>query len=219
MSAKKLQIVIIDDHTLFRDGLEGLLKHRDIKVTASVGTGREGIELAQQLKPNVVLLDLRMPDMHGLDVIKRLITEGFTAPVVILTTSNDENDLVDAFTYGAKGYLLKDMEPDDLVAALREIDGGKVVVAPALHNTYMQVQRGHEPIKMRPLESLTPREREIVVFLADGLSNKAIAKQLGIADGTVKLHVKQILRKLNVRSRVEAAVIAVECGVRSRHDN
>ena len=209
-----LRVVVIDDHTLFRDGLEGLLRHRNINVLASVGNAREGIEVARQLKPEIVLLDLRMPDTNGLDVLKQLTEEGSDLAVVILTTSNNENDLADALAQGARGYLLKDMDPDDLVAALRNINNGGIVVAPALQHIFHQIQGGCDTDSMKPLARLTPREKEILVFLADGHSNKSIANALDISDGTVKLHVKQILRKLDVRSRVEAAIIAVECGVR-----
>lgn len=216
-----LRIVIIDDHTLFREGLQGLLSRHGIEVVASVSDGREGIRLAQELRPDVVLLDMRMPGMSGLEVLKQFQQAKFEAPIAMLTTSGDERDLVEALRNGAKGYLLKDMEPDDVVAALREIIQGETVVAPNLTQILAKVVKGEDPLEPvpSPLDNLTPREREILSLLAEGQSNKVIARNLGISDGTVKLHVKAILRKLNIHSRVEAAVIAVEQGIRAKKTN
>lgn len=216
-----MRVLIIDDHTLFRDGLQGLLERHNIEVVASLGDGQEGIRLAQTLLPDIVLLDMRMPTITGLEVLKNLQANKFEAPVVMLTTSNDERDLVEALRNGAKGYLLKEMEPDDVVAALREIVKGETVVAPNLTQILARVVKG-EPIletEPSPIDDLTPREAEILSLLAEGQSNKVIARNLGISDGTVKLHVKAILRKLNIHSRVEAAVIAVEHGLRAIKQN
>ncbi len=216
--SSNLRVLIIDDHTLFRDGLQGLLERHNIDVVGSLGDGNEGIRLAQELKPDIVLLDMRMPSLSGLDVLKQLQQNKFEAPIAMLTTSNDERDLVEALRNGAKGYLLKDMDPDDVVAALREIVKGETVVAPNLTQILARVVKG-EPIlesEPSPIDDLTPREAEILSLLAEGQSNKVIARNLGISDGTVKLHVKAILRKLNIHSRVEAAVIAVEQGLRAK---
>jgi two-component system nitrate/nitrite response regulator NarL len=138
---------------------------------------------------------------------------GLHMPIVMLTTSNEERDLVECLRTGAQGYLIKDMEPDDLVEALEEVIGGKTVIAPELTGVLARVVRhGDTPAPAGPalFTDLTPREAEILCLLAEGQSNKVIARNLGISDGTVKLHVKAILRKLGVHSRVEAAVIAVE---------
>jgi len=212
-----LNIILIDDHTLFREGLVGLLSRRHINVLAAVGTGLEGLRLATELEPDVILLDMRMPEMDGMDVLRQLRQRGFTNPVAMLTTSSDERDLVESLRSGAQGYLLKDMEPDQLVVALRDIVAGKTVVAPDLAPVLARVVQGESitPVQGSPFAKLTPRENEILVLLAEGQSNKVIARNLGISDGTVKLHVKSILRKLGVHSRVEAAVIAVEHGLRA----
>ena len=215
--SSNLRVLIIDDHTLFRDGLQSLLERHNIDVVGSLGDGHEGIRLAQELKPDIILLDMRMPSISGLEVLKQLQQNNFESPIAMLTTSNDERDLVEALRNGAKGYLLKDMEPDDVVAALREIVKGEAVVAPNLTQILARVVKG-EPIlesEPSPIDDLTPREAEILSLLAEGQSNKVIARNLGISDGTVKLHVKAILRKLNIHSRVEAAVIAVEHGLRA----
>ncbi len=217
-----LRVIVIDDHTLFREGLEGLLTRRDIDVIASVGDGETGIKLAQELKPDIILLDMRMPEINGLAVLKRLNECGLTMPISMLTTSTEERDLVEALRGGAKGYLLKDMEPDSLVVALRDIKAGKTIVAPALAPILAKVVQGNVPNSSNektPFEDLTPRETEILGLLAEGQSNKVIARNLGISDGTVKLHVKAILRKLSVHSRVEAAVLAVEHGLKESQKN
>lgn len=210
-----MRILLIDDHALFRVGLQGLLERRGIDVVAAVGTGREGLRLAQELSPDIILLDMRMPGMDGMDVLQRLRENGVTIPIVMLTTSSEERDLLAALRAGAQGYLLKDMEPDELVAALAEIAAGKTVVAPHLTGVLISAIKGDTPSVARrgALSELTPREQEILRYLAEGRSNKVIAKHLGISDGTVKLHVKAILRKLGVHSRVEAAVFAVEQGL------
>ncbi len=215
-----LRVLVIDDHTLFREGLEGLLVRRGIEVVGSLGDGKEGLRLAHALKPDVVLLDMRMPEINGLSILRQLQQDDFEPPVVILTMSSDERDLVEALRNGARGYLLKDMEPDDLVLALREIIAGKSVVAPNLTHVLARVVQGDTPPEPEssPIDDLTPRETEILSLLAEGQSNKVIARNLGISDGTVKLHVKAILRKLGIHSRVEAAVIAVENGLRANKD-
>jgi two-component system nitrate/nitrite response regulator NarL len=210
-----MQVLLIDDHTLFRLGLKGLLERSGIDVVAA-NTGENGLRIAKELGPDVILLDMRMPNMDGLEVLKALREQGVTAPITMLTTSTDESDLVRTLRSGAQGYLLKDMDPKDLIAALQKIKDGETVVAPQLADTLaraLQDKPAATSTTTTPLSELTPREREIISHLAEGQSNKAIARELGISDGTVKLHVKAILRKLNVRSRVEAAVIAVEQGL------
>jgi len=213
-----LRVLLIDDHTLFRVGLEGLLASRGIEIVASVGSGQDCLRLVEELKPDVVLLDMRMPGIDGLSVLKLLRQNDENLPIVMLTTSSDEGDLLESLREGAQGYLLKDMEPDDLVLALRDIvNNGKTVVAPDLAPILAKAVQGshsdEENANASPFDELTPRETEILGLLAEGQSNKAIARNLGISDGTVKLHVKAILRKLDVHSRVEAAVMAVEHGL------
>jgi len=211
-----MRVLIIDDHALFRVGLQGLLEQRGIEVADAVASGIEGIQRAEQLKPDIVLLDLRMPDMGGLEVLQKLRENESAIPVVMLTTSNEETDLIKSLRSGAQGYLLKDMEPDELVSALRDIENGKNVVAQDLTDALARMVQGDTNVvdEEGPFSDLTPREMEILCLLAEGQSNKLIARNLGISDGTVKLHVKAILRKLGIHSRVEAAVIAVEQGLR-----
>ena len=216
---KKLRVLLIDDHTLFRVGLEGLLASRSIEVVASVGSGWDAQRLVDELNPDIILLDMRMPGINGLDVLEMLRAKNEKLPIVMLTTSTDENDLLKSLRAGAQGYLLKDMEPDELVLALRDIVSGKTVVAPDLAPILAKAVQGKTAVQEdkddSPFSTLTPRETEILALLAEGQSNKAIARNLGISDGTVKLHVKAILRKLEVHSRVEAAVMAVQRGFKN----
>jgi len=214
-----MRVLIIDDHALFRVGLQGLLEQRGIEVADAVASGIEGLQRAAELRPDIVLLDLRMPDMGGLEVLKKLRENVPGIPVVMLTTSNEETDLIKSLRSGAQGYLLKDMEPDELVSALRDIENGKNVVAQDLTDALARMVQGDTNVADDdgPFSELTPREMEILCLLAEGQSNKLIARNLGISDGTVKLHVKAILRKLGIHSRVEAAVIAVEQGLRKKN--
>jgi two-component system nitrate/nitrite response regulator NarL len=174
--------------------------------------------MAAREQPDVVLLDMRMPEMNGIEVLRVLREQGLTMPIAMLTTSREESDVINSLQGGAQGYLLKDMEPDDLVNALRAIVGGATIVAQELTGILAKAVQGEGQASTARdvFADLTPREAEILCLLADGQSNKVIARNLGISDGTVKLHVKSILRKLNVHSRVEAAVIAVEQALCSR---
>ena len=207
-----LKILLIDDHRLFREGLQSLLQRRNIDVVAAVGDGNEGIKLARELNPDIILLDMRMPIIDGISVLIQLKNRELKMPIVILTTSTNEQDLLEALKNGASGYLLKDMEPDALVTALRDINAGKTVVAPHLTSVLVRFIQGdtNATEELGPFSELTPRESEILKLIADGQGNKLIARNLGISDGTVKLHVKAVLRKLEVHSRVEAAVMYIE---------
>ena len=213
-----LRVLLIDDHALFRAGLRELLERRGVRVIDAVGDSVEGLRLAQAEAPDVVLLDLRMPGAGGIQVLRELRRADPSRRVAMLTTSTDEQDLIRALQGGACGYLLKDMEPDELIAALDQMVAGGTVVAPALTGVLARAVQGEaRRAQARPVfTDLTPREMEILCHLAAGQSNKAISRDLGIADGTVKLHVKAILRKLAVHSRVEAAIIAVEQGLCQR---
>ncbi len=211
------RILLIDDHTLFRAGLKDLLTRRRIEVVAAVGSGEEGLPLVKELKPDIVLLDMRMPEMDGHAVLKKIKKLYPKQRVVMLTTSAEDKDLIESLRNGAQGYLLKDMEPDDLVAAIRDIISGKTIVAGDLSHVLARVVQGDTIITEEeddPFKELTPREYEILGLLAEGQTNKVIARNLGISDGTVKLHVKAILRKLNINSRITAAVMAVEHGLK-----
>jgi len=214
-----MRALLIDDHTLVRKGLEQLLQSRGVEVVASVGSGREGIDAAMSLHPDIILLDVKMPEMSGTETLKQLRQQGVAAPILMLTMSREEDDLKAALKNGASGYLLKDMDHEDLVPALQDAIRGNSVVAKELIGSLTRLVQGaasNPPASKDSgnlLSDLTPREMEILQHLAEGQSNKAIGRALDITDGTVKLHVKSILRKLGVHSRVEAAVLAVEHGI------
>ncbi|HSO83837.1 response regulator transcription factor [Thiocapsa sp.] len=213
-----MRVLLIDDHALFRFGLQELLERRGIQVVAAVGDTAMGLKRVAETLPDVVLLDMRMPQLDGLEMLRRLRAAHPTMPIAMLTTSAEERDVIESLQGGAQGYLLKDMEPDALIEALSEIVQGRTVVAPELAIVLAKAVQG-EAAGMAAegrIADLTPREHEILCHLAEGQSNKAIARRLNISDGTVKLHVKAILRKLDVHSRVEAAVIAVERGLCER---
>jgi len=214
-----MRVLLIDDHALVRRGIEELLQSRGVQVAASVSSGEEGVRRARELTADIILLDVKMPGMSGIETLKKLRASGVSTPVVMLTMSREDADLSAALRAGAQGYLLKDMESEELVPALEAALRGDNVVAREMVGTLADIVRsnaGPELAARRlatPFADLTPRELEILEHVAGGLSNKMIANALDITDGTVKLHVKGILRKLGMRSRVEAAVAAVEHGL------
>ena len=208
-----LKIVLVDDHSLCRNGLTDLLQQRgNMQVCAATGDPTKVAGLLREHLPDLVVLDLRMPTTDGLTLLRQLRSEGIDTPALILTMSDSQDDLAAALRAGVKGYLLKDMEPDDVIAAIDRAARGELAVAPALTLKLAQMlQAGHSgPERKDLLASLTEREREILSHLARGESNKTIARSLDISHDTVKLHVRHILSKLNLSSRVEAAVFAVE---------
>jgi two-component system nitrate/nitrite response regulator NarL len=214
-----MRVLLIDDHALVRNGIGELLRSRGVQVVASVSSGEEGLRRASELFPDIILLDVRMPGMSGIETVQRLRASGSAVPVLMLTMSHEDADLREALSAGAQGYLLKDMEPEELVPALEAVLRGDSVVAAEMVGTLARIVQGDAGAKQEAprmadaFASLTPRELEILECMADGSSNKMIARALAISDGTVKLHVKAILRKLGARSRVEAAVTAVEHGL------
>jgi two-component system nitrate/nitrite response regulator NarL len=220
-----MRVLLIDDHALVRNGIAELLRSRGIQVVASVSSGEEGVRRASELFPDIILLDVRMPGMSGIETVSRLRASGSAVPVLMLTMSHEDADLRAALRAGAQGYLLKDMEPEDLVPALEAVLRGDSVVAAEMVGTLARIVQGDAGAKQEvarpanPFALLTPREVEILECMADGSSNKMIARALAITDGTVKLHVKAILRKLGMRSRVEAAVTAVEHGLGRKRRN
>lgn len=205
------RIVLVDDHTLFRKGLAELLE-RDgvVQVAAITGNPADVAGLLRTHAPDVLLLDLNIGGTDGIQVMQELRADAFMLPVLLLTVSEAEEDMARALRNGANGYLLKSMEPDELVDAIIRAARGETVVAPAMTAKLVRMLDGKNNSATSLLESLTQREREILKHLAKGESNKAIARELDISYDTVKLHVRHILAKLNLSSRVEAAVFAVE---------
>lgn len=213
MTQVPLKVVLVDDHSLCRNGLSDLLRQRgQMDVAASTGDPSKVVGLLREHEPDLVVLDLRMPTTDGLTLLRHIRAEGVGTPALILTMSDSEVDLSAALRAGVRGYLLKDMEPEDVVAAIGRAARGELTVAPAMTLKLAQLlQSGSKGGGRRELlASLTEREREVLEHLALGESNKGIARTLDISPDTVKLHVRHILTKLNLTSRVEAAVFAVE---------
>ncbi|WP_296754049.1 two-component system response regulator NarL [Thiobacillus sp.] len=211
-SAAPQTILIVDDHPLFRKGVIQLIQAvPEFRFVGEAPSGTEGIALARALQPDMILLDLNMKDMNGVEVLKAIKDDGLDSRVIMLTVSDQAEDLIAALQAGADGYLLKDMEPEDLMQQLGEAARGKITISARL--TQLLVASLRE--KSRPASlaeaGLTEQENRILEHLVDGKSNKLIAKDMGIAEGTVKVHVKHLLKKLNLRSRVEAAVWADRC--------
>ncbi|MFN4148461.1 MAG: response regulator [Rhodocyclaceae bacterium] len=212
MPDERIRVLLADDHTLFRKGLAELLEKRGpIHIAGIAGNGDEALKLLEREPFDVVITDLNMPPQGGLALLRQIRAMGWRGPMLVLTVSDDQEDLASALAAGAQGYLLKDMEPDDVVDAVQRAMRGETVVAPAMTLKLVNLlQGGGQPQKADALQQLTAREREILDYLAQGLSNKAIGRALDISHDTVKLHVRHILAKLNLTSRVEAAVFAVE---------
>lgn len=211
MNSLRHRVVIVDDHPLFRRGLIQLLNTTDFfHLLGEAANGRDGLELVKQTHPDLLLLDLNMKDMSGIEVLKAVKALDLDTRVVMITVSDQAEDLVAALRHGADGYLLKDMEPEQMVESLEAAASGRVIVSDALtHLLAAAIRQSNRPASVGEA-GLTEQEVRILELIAGGMSNKSIGRELDIAEGTVKVHVKHILRKLTLRSRVEAAVWAVE---------
>jgi two-component system nitrate/nitrite response regulator NarL len=210
-----IRVLVVDDHTLFRRGLIALLAgDARFEIVAEAGDASEAHRRAAATQPDVILLDNHMPGVNGVDALAGLKEVSPAARVLMLTVSEDERDLAAALRGGARGYLLKTMDSDMLVAAILRTMAGDSVVSPEMTSKLVsafQSGQGEPPGTAveddpDPIDSLSPREREILAHIARGASNKEVARELGIAEATVKIHVQHILRKLNLSSRVQAAV-------------
>ena len=201
-------LLLVDDHPMMRRGIRQLIElESDLCVVGEANNGEEAICMIAELKPDLVLLDNNMPQLNGIETLKRLRDKGYSGKILLFTVSDVEHDVRDAMRFGADGYLLKDMEPELLIDRLREALQGELVVSPALTTVLAQALRA--PQSASSLD-LTDRERQVLKMIAGGLSNKMVGNKLGITEGTVKVHVKHLLHKLGLRSRVEAAVWAME---------
>jgi len=211
------RVLIADDQALVRAGFRKLLESApDIEVVGEAGDGREAVEQARRLRPTVVLMDIRMPRMDGLEATRRLISGGDAVRVLILTTFGLDDYVYDALRAGASGFMLKDAPPEELLAAIEVVARGDALIAPAVTRSVIEefVRRSPAPSPPPPLlDELTAREREVLELLARGLSNAEIAARLVVSDGTVKTHVAHVLSKLDLRDRVQAVILAYESGV------
>lgn len=215
MTAEKFTLLLIDDHPMLRNGLKQLIALDErLQVVAEAGNGIEGMALAQQHDPDLILLDLNMPGLNGLDTLSRLREISLSGRVVVFSVSDDEEDVVTALKRGADGYLLKDMEPEALLKALHQAAAGQTVLSETLTPILVARLREDRPAPARDINQLTRRERDILQLISAGMTNKAIARKLGISESTVKVHVKYLLKKMNLKSRLEAAVWALQSGQR-----
>lgn len=213
-----ISVLLVDDHTLFRSGVRSLLQRNPrFAVVGEASDGIDGVKRAMQLKPDVILLDLHMPGMTGVETLELILQGWPEAAVIMLTVSEEGEDLATALQAGARGYLIKNIDADYLQRAIERAANGESVLAESMAAKLVaQLQKQREPRPAAPpseLDKLTPREREILACLARGESNKLIARVLDLAESTVKIHVQNILKKLGLSSRVQAAVFAVEQGL------
>ena len=211
-----IRVVLVDDQTLVRQGIRSLLSLApQIEVVGEASDGEEGLAVVARERPDVVLLDIRMPRKNGLEVLRELQAADALPPTIVLTTFDDDELLLDAVRAGAKGYLLKDVSLEALTAAIDAVSGGGTMIRPAMTE---RVLRGLEHVRrdydtMSPAEPLTAREVEVLRLMAGGYSNREIAEALGTAEGTVKNHASSILGKLGVRDRTRAVLTALERGL------
>lgn len=204
---EKSTILLIDDHPMLRNGVKQLISlEPSLQVIGEAGDGKTGIQIAEEQDPDLILLDLNMPGMNGFETLDELRKRELSGRIILFTVSNYSDDLISALKRGADGYLLKDMEPEELIIALKEAASGKMVVSPTLTSVLAESLRENQSQNESDAIALTPRESNILELIAQGLSNKMIARNLDIAESTVKVHVKHLLKKLNLKSRVEAAV-------------
>jgi len=213
-NASVASILLIDDHPLLRKGVKQLIElDSELRVVAEASNAHEGLAAALEFEPDLILLDLNMPEVNGIETLKMLRDAGVTSRVVVFTVSDNEEDVVAALKAGADGYLLKDMEPEELLSSLNQAALGKMVISDRLTTLLAEALQNKRTKKGPDISSLTPREKQIIKLISAGLPNKLIARKLSITEGTVKVHVKHLLKKLHLRSRVEVAVWAVQEGL------
>jgi DNA-binding NarL/FixJ family response regulator len=214
VGAMPVSVLIADDQALVRAGFRAILETRaDIKVVAEAVDGRDAVDLARRRRPDVVLMDIKMPDLDGLQATRRILDEDANTSVLILTTFDLDEYVYEALRAGASGFLLKDAPPEQLIAAIHTLAAGEALIAPAITKRLLaRFARTAPPTgaSAAALEELTPREREVLVLIARGHSNGEIAAELVLSEATVKTHVKRVLAKLGVRDRVHAVVLAYE---------
>jgi DNA-binding NarL/FixJ family response regulator len=209
-----IRVLIADDHELFRRGLRMVLEDaEDIAVVGEAGDGQRAVELAGELVPDVVVMDVRMPVLSGIEATQQIKAEEPGTRILVLTISDEEDDLYEAIRAGASGYLLKEISIDEIGDAVRSIHGGQSLISPSmaskLLDEFAAMIRKEERREQVPAPRLTPREMEVLQHVAQGMHNREIAKALFISENTVKNHVRNILEKLHLHSRMEAVVYAV----------
>jgi DNA-binding NarL/FixJ family response regulator len=211
-----ITVLLVDDHALVRAGFRLILDAESgVEVVGEAGDGAEAILAIERLRPDVVLMDIQMPRMDGLEATRRIVQHGGTTRVIILTTFERDDYVFEALRAGASGFLLKNAPPDELVHAVRVVASGDALLAPSITRKVIEgyVRRPADPAHHAGLGRLTDREREILVLLAGGKSNAELAAHLFLGEGTIKTHVSNMLMKLDLRDRVQAVVFAYESGL------
>lgn len=204
------RIVLVDDHPMMRKGIRQLIEIQDgLEVVAEAGSGEEALEVVLQHDPDMILMDLNMKGMDGIQTVAALRQKNVNACILMITVSDNDSDVIAALRAGADGYLLKDVEPEELLKAIVDAERGQLLLSPQLTQALARDLRQETSTAAAVVSSLTGRELEILRLIASGGANKLIARELGISEATVKVHVKHLLKKLHFRSRVEAAVWAV----------
>jgi two-component system, NarL family, response regulator LiaR len=210
--SESIRVLIVDDHAVVREGLRTFLELQDgIEIVGEAGDGAEAIREAERLRPHVVLIDLLMPKLDGAAAMRELRRRQPATKAIVLTSFADDDRLLPAIEAGASGYLLKDAEPQEVARAIRAAHAGEALLDPSF--AARLVEAIAQPAGQPPRERLTPREREVLALIARGMSNKLIARELGIAEKTVKTHVGHLLAKLGVTDRTQAALYAVRAGL------
>lgn len=208
-----IDVLIVDDHPMMRKGVADLLElEQSLRSAGEAKNGEEALKLALQLSPDIILLDLHMPGMNGIETIKAMRAAGVDSRILVFTVSDDKQNLTDALKEGADGYLLKDMEPEDLIENIKMASQGKTTISPELVSTLASAFKARQVPAKRDINLLTEREKQVLKLVASGLTNKMIARRLDVAEGTIKVHVKALLKKLGMRSRVEAAIWLTQNG-------
>ncbi len=208
-----MKILVADHHSLFRDGLASLLESAGFRVVGQVGDGAAAIAAAVQLRPDVILLDAALPEISGLEALRRLRAEWLEAVVVILTSAEDDGELLEAVEAGARGYLSKNLKADEFIAMLRGLERGEAAMTRHTTGRLLAAMTAPHRRQGHFANGLTERELELLQLLAEGRSNKDIALALALSENTVKYHIKNILQKLSVHNRTEAAAHAVRTGL------
>jgi DNA-binding NarL/FixJ family response regulator len=211
-----MRVVIADDHALFRESLRKLMEERGIQVVGEATTGREAVDFARQLRPDVVLMDLKMPEMDGLAATKIISAEMEGIKVVVLTASSEDGDLFEAIKGGAEGYLRKDLESKEFFALLEGVGRGEPALSPSLARKLLkEFADPHTRAKqVEDPDALTPREEEVLQLMVEGTtSNRALARRLGVSENTVKFHVRNILDKLHLHNRAQVVGYAYRHGI------